>query len=109
VILPYGYSGYSTLWQAISNMYFRMAGGYVTAYTPAGFARWPVLQMFYAGRPGSGFDHEMLAFCEANAVRAVILATGAENEWDLALTKMGWEREAMGGVVIYRVPHVSGS
>ena len=104
VVLPYGYLGYSTLWQATSDMYFRMAGGYVTAYTPATFARSPVVQMFYAGRPGPGFNNDLTAFCATNAVRAVILANGAEKEWDFALGKMGWERLQMGGVIMYRVP-----
>jgi hypothetical protein len=104
VVIPYGHLGYSMLWQARSDMYFRMAGGYVTAYTPATFARWPVVQMFYAGKPGSGFKDDLTAFCAANAVRAVILADGAEKEWDVALAKMGWERSEIGGVVMYRVP-----
>ncbi len=104
IVLPYGHLGYSMLWQATSDMYFRMAGGYVTAYTPAAFARWPVVQMFYAGRPDSGFKDNLTAFCAANAVRAVILANGAGNGWDLALAKTGWERSEMGGVFTYRDP-----
>ena len=58
VVLPHGHLGYSMLWQAQSDMYFRMAGGYVTAYTPTTFARSPMVQMFYAGQPGPGFTKE---------------------------------------------------
>ncbi len=106
LVLPYGYLGHSTLWQATSDMYFRMAGGYVTAYTPASFARWPVVQMFYAGRPGSGFKDDMIAFCRAKGVRTVILAEGAEKDWDAVLAKMGWDRLNLGGVIIYRVSKI---
>jgi hypothetical protein len=105
IVLPYGNKGNSTLWQARSDMYFRMAGGYVTAYVPASFARWPVVHMFYDGKPISGFEDNILAFCKANRVRAVIVAEGGE-DWDLALTKMGWDRSRVGDVTMYKVPKI---
>lgn len=104
IVLPYGYLGYSTLWQAESGMYFRMAGGYITPYIPPTFARWPAVQMFYAGRPGPKFKDEIMAFCAAKSVRAVILAGNAREQWDSALANAGWERLQMDGVIMYRVP-----
>lgn len=104
VVLPYGHLGYSMLWQARSDMYFRMAGGYVTAYIPITFARSPMVQMFYAGQPGPGFTKELVTFCAAHAVQAVILANGAQKMWDSAMANTGWERLQVGGVILYRVP-----
>jgi hypothetical protein len=104
IVLPYGHLGYSMLWQAQSDMYFRMAGGYVTAYIPITFARSPMVRMFYSGQPEPGFTKELLAFCAAHAVQGVILANGAQKNWDSALANTGWERLQVGGVIMYRVP-----
>jgi hypothetical protein len=106
IVLPYGYLGKSSmLWQAESGMYFRMAGGYVGAYTPASFARWPVVRMFYAQKPSQGFKDSLAAFCATHGVGALILTEDAVREWDLALHKIGWERQQIGDTIIYRVPH----
>ena len=105
VVLPYGNLEKNVmLWQAESGMYFRMAGGYVGAYTPAAFARWPIVQMFYAGKPSQGYENSLTAFCGTHEVSAIILADDSAKEWDLPLHKIGWERKQIGDVVIYRVP-----
>jgi hypothetical protein len=104
IVLPYGNQGYSMLWQTTSAMYFRMAGGYVTAYIPSTFAQSPVVQMFYSGKPAPGARNDLANFCEAKDVRAVILAADVAGEWDWALRAIGWERIETGGVVIYRTP-----
>jgi hypothetical protein len=62
IILPYGYLGYSTLWQAVSRMYLRMAGDYVTAYTPSALARSPAVQMFYPGKLAPGVQDGIARF-----------------------------------------------
>lgn len=104
IVLPYGHMGYSMLWQTTSGMYFRMAGGYVTAYTPSTFARSPVVQMFNAGKPAPGVRDDLIRFCEEKGVRAVILAAGAQREWDSILGEMDWERMEIGEVIVYRIP-----
>jgi hypothetical protein len=71
------------------GMYFRMAGGYVGAYTPAAFARWPIVQMFYAGKPSQGYENSLTAFCGTHEVSAIILADDSAKEWDLPLHKIG--------------------
>jgi len=104
IVLPYGSMGQSTLWQAMSGMYFRMAGGYVTAYVPSAFARWPIVQMFYSRKPVQGVQDELMGFCRAKDVRAVILTADARRQWDSVLRGMDWKRTEVGGIVIYWVP-----
>jgi hypothetical protein len=104
IVLPYGYMGASTLWQATSGMYFRLAGGYLNAYVPPTFAGWPIVQMFYSGKPGQRVQDYLTAFCRAKGVRVVILAADCSRDWDLALRRMDWQRIEIGGVIMYRVP-----
>lgn len=104
VVLPYGHRGYSMAWQAISSMYFHMAGGYVTAYTPQKFAGLPTVHMLYSGKPQPGFQKTLAQFCRDHKVTAVILTKGARERWDAVLHGTGWERFTKGDVVVYRVP-----
>lgn len=46
VILPYSTEGNSMYWQMRSEMYFKMAGGYL-GYTPLSFANQPIVQAFF--------------------------------------------------------------
>ncbi len=85
-------------------MYFRMAGGYVTAYIPSAFVQSPAVQMFYAGKPAPGAQNYVAAFCKAKGVEAVILTTDAGKEWDSTLRRMDWKRMEVGGIILYRVP-----
>jgi hypothetical protein len=104
IVLPYGYLGYSMLWQAVSEMYFRVTGGYVTAYIPSAFARYPAIQMFYARKPTPEVQDDIAAFCKVDGVRQVILTAGAVAQWDSVLRMMGWKRMEVGGIIMYRVP-----
>jgi hypothetical protein len=103
VVLPYGHFGYSMLWQVMSGMYFRMAGGYVTAYTPSAFIHWPAVQMFFEGKPGPDAQDEIATFCSAKDVDAVILTGRTRSIWDSTFRELGWKRTAIDGVIIYRV------
>jgi len=104
VVLPYGYLGKdSMLWQAESGMYFRMAGGYVGPYTPATFAGWRIVQMFYAGKPSPGYEDSLAAFCRTHEVEAIVLAENTAKAWDLPLHELGWKRQQFGDTVTYRV------
>jgi hypothetical protein len=104
IALPYGHMGNSMLWQTTAHLYFRMAGGYVTAYTPPAFARWPVVTMFFAGKPEPELRGDLTHFCEEKEVRAILLAPDAAKAWDPALRELDWERIEVGGIVIYRIP-----
>jgi hypothetical protein len=104
IVLPYGHLGYSMLWQVVSGMYFRIAEGYVTAYVPPAFARFPAVQMFYAGKPAPAAKDYLGAFCKAKGVEAVILTADAGKEWDSTLRRMDWKRMEVGGVILYRIP-----
>lgn len=106
VILPYGYLGDSMLWQDLSDMRFRMAGGYL-GFTPPRFAQWPAVQMFYAG-PAPGYRKQIAAFCVAHKVQDIIVGPGARKIWVPAINHLRWHRKTTGGVVVYQVPVLPG-
>ena len=75
MILPYGFFGEGDLWQAATDMYFRMAGGYV-GYAPAiptGHSRWPIMAGLYgvAGVPEAG--DQLKAYLANHDVSAIII------------------------------------
>lgn len=106
VILPYGYLGDSMLWQDLSGMRFRMAGGYL-GFTPPRFAQWPAVQMFYT-EPAPGYRKQIAAFCVGHKVQDIIVGPGARKTWLPALNHLHWHRKTTGGVVVYQVPVLPG-
>lgn len=103
VVLPYGANGDSMLWQAMSGMSFRMAGGYLEPFVPKTFALWPALQMFYSG-PSPGYRTQISAFCVAHQVRAIVVGPGARKTWMPSLDRLGWSQKETGGVAVFKVP-----
>ena len=105
LILPYSERGNSSLWQAYTGMYFRMAGGYVGVPAPE-FLRWPIVYTFYSGGLMPNHGPQLRAFLDAHDVRTVILADGTEGPWPKLLATLGVEPLHVGGVSLYRVPGV---
>lgn len=105
LMFPYGYSGASMLSQAQSDMYFRMAGGYVSTEIPAEFLRWPVLSTLYSGEPIDNYEPQLRAFLCAHAVEAVIVSPSGLEPWEGLVSKALPELRAkkLGGVSLYRV------
>lgn len=75
VVLPFGLYGEGMLWQAVTGMYFRMAGGYVGAAPPMPEedCGWPIMSGFYriAGVPEAG--DQLKAYLANHDVSAVIV------------------------------------
>jgi hypothetical protein len=103
LILPYGRIDNSMLWQALSGMYFRMAGGY-TGITPPEFERWPAVESFYDGVCGRDFPRQLEFFLAAHDVRTIILAREARQKWAPMLAGLNLPAEAVKDVTLYKVP-----
>ena len=130
MVLPYGILGEGMLWQAITDMYFRMAGGYATfaPAVPAEHSRWPIVAGLYqiAGVPQA--SEQLKAYLANHNVGAVIVGPRRHYRvgWvDNGLTGTTWlrastlksEKQAtyallnslddspleVGGVAIYRI------
>lgn len=130
VILPYGFEGDGMLWQALSGMYFRMAGGY-TGFAPPfppEYARWPVVDALYSVAPLPDAGSQFKAFLKSHGVGAVIFADRGNRlievshaagpgiwqrgpipprdrkVWDTLLDGLEVAPLSVGGITLYRLP-----
>ncbi len=109
VVVPYGWSGNSMLWQAQSHMYFRMAGGY-TGMPPAEFQRWPAMVALFNGTYLPDPEPQLKAFLAAHDVSAVFADARAKDssdpkqrqDYSTVVAALGPAPAEEGGVMIYR-------
>ena len=109
VVVPYGWTGNSMLWQAQSDMYFRMAGGY-TGMPPAEFQQWPAMVALFNGTYLPDPEPQIKAFLAAHQVTAVFADRRAKNssnpkqrqDYDTLVAALGPAQEVDGEVLIYR-------
>jgi len=107
--VPYGWRGNSLMWQAQSDMYFRMAGAW-TGPPPAEFERWPAMVALFNGRYLPDPDLQLKAFLAAHQVTAVLLDASIKDSPDAlqreqyrtVLAALGSAPATTGGIIIYR-------
>ena len=102
--LPYGYRGDSMLWQAVSGMYFRMAGGWTGAH-PAEFDGWPIFNAFYVATYLPDAADQLGAFMAHHEIDAAVVANSdpAARSWDALLSNFASAKYDAAGVTIYRL------
>jgi len=75
MILPYGYLSEGMLWQATTGLYFKMAGGYLSAAPPVPEAdrSWPIVAGLFkdSGVPEAG--DQLKAYMASHDVSAIIV------------------------------------
>ena len=101
LVLPFAYTGFSMLWQAETDFWFRMAGGYLWRVPTPDYATdplWPSL--IGQAQPNPAVLRSFLA---RRHVRAVIIGPGAPTQWRGALAALGLKPQSLGGVLFYRV------
>lgn len=107
--VPYGWRGNSLMWQAQSDMYFRMAGAW-TGVPPAEFERWPAMVALFNGKYLPDPELQLKAFLAAHQVTAVLVDASIKDSSDAqqrqqyrtVLAALGPAPTAAGGVLIYR-------
>jgi hypothetical protein len=104
VVLPYGEYGQSMIWQAADEMYFSMAGGYLS-FVPKDFAKLPIVSQLYgAAAPGGHFEAALEAFCKSHRVAAVVATAGTPPRLAQRLAHMHWKVTSRRGASIFWVP-----
>lgn len=107
--VPYGWRGNSLLWQAQSDMYFRMAGAY-TGLPVAEFERWPAMVALFNGKYLPDPETQLKAFMAAHKIAAVLVDESIKDSPDAeqrqqyrtVTAALGPAPERTGGVLIYR-------
>jgi len=103
LVVPFGATGDSMLWQADSGFWFRMPVGNVGVRPPPEFGAFPAMTAFYSGHAGDTTDEQIKEFLGANDVRTVVVADGTPGDWAQMFGFLGTPREA-GGTTIWTVP-----
>jgi hypothetical protein len=103
LIFPYSIQGTSMLWQAQTNMYFDMVGGYLSSYIPVDYQQWPVVDMMLRDEPAPAFATELKPFLEHYQVKGIVVTPESETKWRPALAPLGIEPKEVGGVLFYAV------
>ncbi len=104
VVLPYGAAGQSMIWQATDQMYFNMAGGYLS-FVPKSLAKLRLVRELYGTlAPGKHFGASLLAFCHSHGVVAVVATRGTPPPLMTDLSTLSWRTSIEKGAVVYWVP-----
>jgi hypothetical protein len=106
--LPFPYSGKSMYWQAHSDMYFRMAGGWTTT-TPFEFVRMPVVRYFYGGIDLPEAGDQLKSYIARFGVRAIVADPNEPNfeSFQRTVDSLGVVGLNEKGVWIYKIPRDS--
>ena len=131
MVLPNPIYGDGMQWQLATDMYFRLAGGYIgiSPLAPPDYARWPIMAALYdvAGVPDAG--EQLKALLAHEQVAAVIVSPlkyritdRFEGHWTAStwlhdsltaperaglrdlLSSLGVQPLEVGGVTLYRIP-----
>jgi hypothetical protein len=98
VVLPFGPTGDSMLWQARSDYWFRLAGGFLRPDVPSAFTRFRVVHPELASKTTA---RDVYQFARATGAGAVIVDERRADPWRSVL---GGRPSSVGGVLIYPVP-----
>lgn len=103
LIFPFGAKGTSMLWQASTDMYFRMVGGYISSYVPADYRRWAVVDMMLLDEPGPDFTDQLIPFLAYYHVDGIVIAPKAQLKWREPIERLGIVPTEVGGVLFYPI------
>jgi hypothetical protein len=100
-VLPFGPYGEAMKWQAQSNFYFRVAGGYFS-FIPHEYAAWPIVPALMAQDPYiPGYGDQFKAFLAAHDVRTVIVTEAAYPQYAKLCSTLEVPPVHIGGVVLF--------
>lgn len=100
---PVGAGGQATLWQAVDNFRFRMAGGRIATSPPSKFLHPPEIAVVSIGLPMASNQVPLLRnYFRVKGVTTVIVDKRDLSTWAPLLDRIA-KPHAVGGVVLYRV------
>ncbi len=103
LVLPFGIRGSSMLWQAETEMYFRMVGGN-TGQLPPEFRNWPIVRAFLNAAYVPDARAQLSAFMAHHAVSTIAVVDGDADAkaWHALASACCAAKPGAGGVTIYR-------
>jgi hypothetical protein len=102
VTLPYWMLGNGMLWQAQTDMYFRIAGGW-TGPPPPEYDGWPIVKAFATDTLVPDAELQLKAFAANHNVTAVIAGSGTNPVFSPMLATLNDNPLVSGGITLYRI------
>lgn len=92
-------------WQVVTDMYFRMAGGW-TGWSPFEFERMPIVNYLHGAMDLPEAADQLKTYLARFEVRAIIADPGDSHfdSWQPMFAGLGVPGENTGGVRIYKIP-----
>ena len=103
IVIPYGVRGNSMYWQATTDRWFDMAGGYAAAVLPDPYARYPIVYTLYGGDEPANAEEELQRFVRDKGVTSIIVQRGYPGNWRELFSSLGVEPMAVDDVLLYRL------
>jgi hypothetical protein len=101
LVVPWGQFGTGMLWQAETNMWFRMSGGFVNPVYPADYYSDPLFPALYG--PAKPNPDTIRSFLDRRHVGAVIVDPRTAPQWEHPLAELGLRPMSYGSVQVYKV------
>ena len=99
LVLPYNYTGNQMLWQAQTDFYFRMAGGYVSVEIPTFFYKWAIVRVVNDHVPDGGAA-DILALARGTGASTLLVEQSDPTPWGSVLASVK-PRLSVGGMDVY--------
>jgi hypothetical protein len=103
LVLPYGYRGYSMLWQAQTDFSFTMPEGNLSGVAPQPFRSDPVASKLLVFPPRPVAPAELLTFIRRYKVARVVVDAAAPEGWPTELALLGLTANRTQGTIVYTV------
>jgi hypothetical protein len=104
LVLPYGWNGPSMAWQAQSQMYFRMPGGYIGPTPLDDFRQWPLSLTLTNSVPVPDPAQQLKAFSANYGIDVILVADGATRVERNLAASLDLKPVKAGGVLLYYLP-----
>ena len=101
--LPYASYGYSLLWQARTDMYFRLASAHFR-YPPASYPQEITNELMERTAVTPNAPSLLRSFIISERVSAAVADPTASGPWLAVLGRLGLRPLSIGGVLLYRIP-----
>ena len=102
LLLPYDGYGYSMLWQAQSNFWFRMPEGYLSGVPPTAFLADPLAQKFLHSPTVPVAPADIRVFVQRYRVTTIIVDPTDPESWPAQLSAAGYNGQTISGLTVYR-------
>lgn len=90
------------LWQAQTDFYIRLAGGFLNKAVAHGTVLPPPVTRLVTGNLTRAKTRAFRSFVRVAQVSAILVEEGSSPRWRVVLTKLGLMHQTVGGVTLYR-------